>query len=121
MAFSEALPHTPPQSVSALEVVEQNLPEVWSNGTATALAVSTALSNKIGRTLPWATVREALDDVLRARLLERTPDSGPWPCKYIGAEALKLQVPREPEREYPPLPRHHNERVECWVQKPNGT
>jgi hypothetical protein len=97
----EALLHAPPQSVSALEVVEQNLPEAWSNGTTTALAVSTALSKKVGKTLPWATVREALDGALRARLIERTPDSGPWPCDYVGAEALKLQVPHEPEREYP--------------------
>ena len=97
----EALLHAPPQSVSALEVVEQNLPEAWSNGTTTALAVSTALSKKVGKALPWATVREALDGALRARLLERTPDSCPWPCEYVGAEALKLQAPHEPEREYP--------------------
>ncbi len=97
----EALLHAPPQSVSALEVVEQNLPEAWSNGATTALAISTALSKKVGKTLPWATVRGALAGALRARLLERTPDSGPWPCDYIGAEALKLQVLHEPEREYP--------------------
>ena len=90
--------------MSALEVVEHNLPEAWSNGTTTALAVSTALSKKVGKTLPWATVREALDGALRARLLERTPDSGPWPCDYVGAEAVKLQAPHAPEREYPPIP-----------------
>src|SRR5215813_2211799 len=101
---NEALLHAPPQSVSALEVVEQNLPEAWSNGTTTALAVSTALSKKVGKTLPWATVREALDGALRARLIERTLDSGPWPCDYVGAEAIKLQVPHEPEREYPHNP-----------------
>jgi hypothetical protein len=97
----EALLHAPPQSVSALEVMEQHLPEAWSNGTTTALAISTALSKKVGKTLPWATVRGALDGALRARLLERTPDSGPWPCDYVGAEALQLQGPHAPEREYP--------------------
>ena len=99
-----ALLHAPPQPVSALEVVEQNLPDAWRNGTTTALAVSTALSKKVGKTLPWATVRAVLDGALRARLLERTPDSGPWPCDYVGAEALTLQVPHEPEREYPHIP-----------------
>ena len=99
-----ALLHAPPQPVSALEVVEQNLPDAWRNGTTTALAVSTALSKKVAKTLPWATVRGALDGALRARLLERTPDSGPWPCDYVGAEALTLQVPHEPEREYPHIP-----------------
>ncbi len=97
----EALLHAPPQPVSALEVVEQNLPEAWSDGATTAMVVSTALSGKIGTTLPWATVREALDGALRARLLERTPDSGPWPCDYAGAHAVKLQGPREPVPEPP--------------------
>jgi len=82
-------------------VMEQNLPAAWSNSTTTALAVSTALSNKVGKTLPWTTVREALDGALRARLLERAPDSGSWPCDYVGAGAIKLQAPHEPEREYP--------------------
>jgi hypothetical protein len=100
----EALLHAPPQPVSALEVVEQNLPEAWSNGATTALAVSAALSKKVGKTLPWATVREALNGALRARLIERTPDSGPWPCDYAGAQAIRLQVPHEPEREYPHIP-----------------
>ena len=95
----EALLHAPPQPVSAFEVVEQNLPEAWSEGTTTALAVSTALSDKVGTTLPWATVREALDGAIRARLLERTSDSDPWPCDYVGAQAIKLQVPREPSPE----------------------
>jgi hypothetical protein len=105
----ESLLHAPPQPVSALEVVEQNLPEAWSDGTTTAMIVSTALSGKVGTTLPWATVREALDGALRARLLERTPDSGPWPCDYAGADAVKLQVPRAPvpepsQRPAPPQP-----------------
>ena len=100
----EALLHAPPQPVSALEVVEQNLPEAWSNGTTTALAVSTALSKRVAQTLPWATVREALDGALRARLIERTLDSGSWPCDYAGAQTVKLQVPHEPEREYPQIP-----------------
>jgi hypothetical protein len=100
----EALLQAPPQPVSALEVVENNLPEAWSNGVTTALAVSTALSKKVGKTLPWATVREALDGAFRARLIERTPDSGPWPCDYAGAHTVKLQAPHEPEREYSQIP-----------------
>jgi len=32
------------------------------------------------------------------------PDSGPWPREYVGAEALKLQVPHAPERQYPHTP-----------------
>jgi hypothetical protein len=104
MLSDEALLHAPPPPVSALEIVVQNLPEAWSNGVATGLAISAALSKKVGKTLPWATVREALDGALRARLIERTPDSGPWPCDYTGAQTVKLQLPHEPEREYPQIP-----------------
>ncbi len=100
----EAILHAPPQPVSALEVVEHNLPEAWSNGTTTALAVSTALAKKVGKTLPWVTIREALNGALRARLLERTPASGPWPCDYVGAQAVQLQLCCEPQPEYPRIP-----------------
>jgi len=104
MLTNEALLHAPPQSVSALEVVEQNLPEAWSNGTTTALVVSTALAKKVGKTLPWVTIREALNGALRARLLERTLASGPWPCDYVGAQAVQLQLCCEPQPEYPRIP-----------------
>ncbi len=76
----------------------------WSNGTTTALAVSTALAKKVGKTLPWVTIREALNGALRARLLERTPASGPWPCDYVGAQAVQLQLCCEPQPEYPRVP-----------------
>lgn len=41
-------------------------------------------------TLPWASVSEAIDGALRARLLERTLGSESWPCDYAGAQAVKL-------------------------------
>jgi hypothetical protein len=85
----------PPRDVSAMEVVPDTLPEAWSEGTATALAIAAALSNKAGKTLPWVAVRKAIDDACRARYLERTPDSGNWPCDFAGAATIKLRVPHE--------------------------
>jgi hypothetical protein len=100
----EARLQAPPQPISALEILDQNLPEAWSNGTTTANAISIALSKKTGKALPWATVREALDGAFRAQLLRRTLDSGPWPCDYAGAQAVKLQLPSEPEPGHLRLP-----------------
>ncbi|HLM71579.1 MAG TPA: hypothetical protein VK459_02770, partial [Polyangiaceae bacterium] len=36
----------------------------------------------------------ALDEAFNAGLLERTPDSGPWPCDSTGAAALKVRKPK---------------------------
>ena len=34
-----------------------------------------------GQTLPWSTVRDAIDAGIQARWVELSPDSGPWPCE----------------------------------------
>jgi hypothetical protein len=85
----------PPPPVSALEISPDNLPEAWSDDITTALAIAVALSKKTGKTLPWVAVQKAIDGACRARLLERTPDSGTWPCDFASAAAIKLRVPQE--------------------------
>jgi hypothetical protein len=90
----------PPSSIPAMEVLPENLPEAWSEDTTTALTIAVALSKKMGKTLPWMTVQKAIDGACRARFLERTPDSGSWPCDFTRAPSVKLRVPREE-----PLPR----------------
>jgi hypothetical protein len=85
----------PPQPISPREVLPTSLPEAWNGESTTALALANALSTKAGKPLPWLTVRDAIDGAFRARLLERTVDSGPWPCDYAGARAIKVCEPRE--------------------------
>ncbi|MDP2663589.1 MAG: hypothetical protein Q8R28_22980, partial [Dehalococcoidia bacterium] len=36
-----------------------------------------------------------IDGAIRARLLERAEDSGPWPCDWSGAGNVRLRVPAE--------------------------
>ena len=74
----------PPTSISANDVLPSTLPNAWGGEETTAHAVAEALSAKLGKPLPWATVRAAIDGACRGRLLERTEDSGPWPCDYAG-------------------------------------
>ena len=54
--------------------------------------IRTALSVNLGETLPWVTVRRALDQGFTLGLFERTIDSGPWPCDLGGAAGVKLRV-----------------------------
>lgn len=83
----------PPTTIPPLSLLPAALVQAWENGKSTALSVAAALSQQAGRPLPWLTVREALDAAFRARLLERTPQSGPWPCDFAGASAVALQLP----------------------------
>jgi len=85
----------PPDPVPALEIVPDKLPNAWNNDTATALAIASALSSAEGKTLPWATVRKAIDDALKTRLFERSEDSGSWPCEFSEAASVTLRVPSQ--------------------------
>jgi hypothetical protein len=86
----------PPAPIPATDLTPSNLPEVWSGETTTALAMTVALSKKSAANLPWVTIRQALDGAIRARLLETTIDSAPWPCDYAGAQNIKLRLPSGP-------------------------
>ncbi len=83
----------PPAPVSTIGLLPDALPGAWQDGKTTALSLAAGLSQAAGRTLPWTVVRSALDEAFRMRLLERTADSGPWPCDYAGAAAVTLQLP----------------------------
>lgn len=89
----DAILQAPPPPISARDILPEALPEAWSEGVTTALAISVALSKKAGKNLPWVTIRGAIDGALRARLVERAVDSANWPCDYTGAQAVRLQVP----------------------------
>jgi hypothetical protein len=91
----DAILQAPPEAIPATQLLPANLPEAWKDGSSTALSMAVVLSQKLGKTVPWSTVREALDGAFRARLLERTVDSGTWPCDYSAAASIKLKVPEE--------------------------
>ncbi|MFZ0890375.1 MAG: DUF499 domain-containing protein [Candidatus Binataceae bacterium] len=96
LLIDDARLQAPPLPIPASDVTPSSLPEVWSAGAATALALGIALSRKAGVNLPWATVRDAIDGAIRAQMLERTLDSAPWPCDYAAAQNVKLRVPTRP-------------------------
>ena len=87
-----------------MSLLPDNLPEAWREGVTTALALSLALSKKQGKPLPWPVVSKAIQGALSARYLERTVDSGDWPCDYAGAQTVKLRVPQVATPLPPPPP-----------------
>jgi hypothetical protein len=94
----------PPQPIPAQEIMPENLPEAWRGADeTTALAISDALSAKMGKILPWITVRETVSTALNSRWLERSIDSGPVQSDYSGARALKICV-RKDQPQQPKAP-----------------
>ena len=85
--------HAPPPAIPATKIQPDQLQSAWSEGRTTALAIADALSNEVQKTLPWITVRNAIDAAILARLIERTADSGPWPCDISGVSQVKFVVP----------------------------
>jgi hypothetical protein len=89
-----ALLYPPPQPIDVNRLSSEQLPAAWQGNQTTALGLANQLSVAAGKALPWPVVRDAIDGAIRARLLERTADSGPWPCPLSGAGAVKLQRPQ---------------------------
>ena len=92
----------PPPGIPATAVLPQNLTAVWGQEITTAGAIASALSVSYGKQLPWPVVAAAIDGAIRGRLLERTQDSGPWPCDWSGAALVRLRLPDEVPPQPPP-------------------
>jgi len=93
----------PPQTISAMEIVPQTLPDAWADETATAWTIADVLSARVGKPLPWATVRDAIDGAIRARYLE-TVNGMALPSDATGAQAVTLRVPQaQPKPEQKPI------------------
>jgi hypothetical protein len=83
--------HAPPALISAAAILPENLPSAWKDGTTSALAIATALSQQSGNTLPWKTVRDVIGGALHARFITLTDDSAPWPCEFPAAQTIKIK------------------------------
>jgi hypothetical protein len=84
---------TPPDVMMPAALLPENLIHAWLHGETTALVIATGLSQKVGRTLPWKTVKDVITASLQARFIELVDGSGAWPCEFHAAQAVKLKVP----------------------------
>lgn len=85
------LPVLPPV-ISAAEILPENLQGAWLGEETTALAITSGLSRKLGKTLPCKTIRDVIGGALHARLIELCDGSAAWPCEYHAAQTIRVRV-----------------------------
>ena len=101
---ADAQLHAPPAPIPAIEILPASLPSAWTKERSTAVVILTALSQKAGLNLPWATVKTAIDGALSARFIELADGSGPWPCEVSAAKTVTLKVPEKGKKPTAPKP-----------------
>lgn len=84
---------TPMPPLMVDQLTQNTVPEAWKDGQTNALALSAALSTKIGRPIPWSVLRNAIDDAIKARWIELDPSSSAWPCEMAAASTVTLRQP----------------------------
>jgi hypothetical protein len=79
-----------------MELLPASIGYAWQSDAATVEAVAAALSQKTGMTLPWKTIKDAVDDALRLRFVSIDPLSPAWPCSPAEASKVRLLQKQEP-------------------------
>ena len=92
---------SPPDPIQPAVLLPEKLPGAWSSGVTTGRALLDVLSAAAGLSLPWPLVGTAISAAIQGRLLERSEDSGPWPCDLAGAGLVRLRRPAS--RPQPPI------------------
>ena len=90
----------PPAVIAAAEILPENLPGAWKGGYASGLSISSALSVRENKTLPWKTIRDVIGGALQARFLKLSEKSAAWPCDFPSAQSVILK----PQGAAPPPP-----------------
>jgi hypothetical protein len=83
----------PPAPIAVTDLGPGKLPAAWQEAETTAEALHSALSAQAGVRLPWLTVQQVIDGAIRSRWLERTNDSGAWPCDAKDAALARFRQP----------------------------
>jgi len=84
-----------PAPLHGADLTPQSVSEGWSGENSTLNAIALALKNKRGYAIPWGMLSKSVDEALSLHLLERTPDSGPWPCSPVAMDQAAFPSPRE--------------------------
>jgi len=94
----------PPAPIQVRDILPEALPVAWQEGFITVKALSEALGEKLGQSLPWALVEKVVTSATQTNVLERTPDSFAWPTNYSNANNVKLRLPQteKPTTEHTP-------------------
>lgn len=102
--------YPPPPPLEAIDVLPAQIPAAWQAEESNANLIQAALSSKAGRALPWSRIGHGLEEAFRLGLIERTLDSGPWPCDLGGAGTVKIRV-RQAEAKEAAAAKHYGSKV----------
>lgn len=92
---AQASLYAPPSAIAVPDLLPAQLASAWTGNETTAYLIHASLSAKAGKPLPWSPVRQALDEAFRLGLIERTLESGAWPCDMGGAGIVKILLRKE--------------------------
>ncbi len=93
-----------PDPVAAQELSADALPGAWRDGRTNGSALTRALSQARGRTLPWGLVREGIRTGVESRWLTVVDGGAPVTCGYDEAGQLRLARPAAEPAPPPPPP-----------------
>jgi hypothetical protein len=82
----------PPEPIVTAAILEANVPAAWKESKASVAGILAQLSAQRGKPVPWYQVRQAVDGVIRARLVELDVQSVPWPCDPSAAAKVILKA-----------------------------
>ncbi|MCW8197073.1 ATP-binding protein [Verminephrobacter aporrectodeae subsp. tuberculatae] len=107
---------SPPPPVAGVDVLPAQLATAWQGDESNAHLIHAALSSRAGKPLPWSRVAHALDEAFRIGLIERSLDSGAWPCDPGGASAVKVRARKSEAQEPPPAKHYGSKRAATELQ-----
>lgn len=81
-----------PDAIVAAAILEGNIPAAWKDSKASIAGILAQVSAQRGMPLPWPLLAQAVDGALRARLVELTAESSPWPCDPSAAPKVVLKA-----------------------------
>ena len=99
-----AVLHPPPDPIPAQALAADALPGAWRDGRTNGSALTRALSQARGRTLPWGLVREGIRAGVESRWLAVVDGGAAVTCGYDEAGQLRLERPAAEPGPPPPAP-----------------
>ena len=100
----DAVLHAPPDPIPAQALTADALPGAWREGRTNGSAITRALSQVRGRTLPWGLVREGIRAGVESRWLTVVEGGASVDCGYDEAGQLRLARPDADPAPPPPPP-----------------
>jgi hypothetical protein len=82
----------PPAVINVAEILPANLPNAWTGEQTSALAIAASLSQNVGKTLPWKTVKDVIKASLDARFTQLAEGSPAWPWDFSAAQMVRIKV-----------------------------